>query len=294
MEGLKAQLDEELKEEESLRQEQELKRKQREEEEVELKKKIDELKNGPEQEKILLQEKAEKKLNKMRNKKGFLVKRGRQVRTWKTRYFVIREGKLYYFTDSTQNIQKGCLPLFNALVKPEVFHRDLGKEHTFLIHAIGCEELIISAPNEKEKKKWIEALQFVAKEPRESQLSVQKIESTINNQKRKRLPMQGWLEKQGKVLLINPNPSWKRRWFILKDSNDCYSIEYFEQYGAINKKGEIYLKGSSLSDAEFNGRDHCFQLKTIKKIYLLSAPTEEEYINWKNAIKAALDVIDNE
>lgn len=47
--------------------------------------------------------------------------------------------------------------------------------------------------------------------------------------------MQGWLEKQGKVLLINPNPSWKRRWFILKDSNDCYSIEYFEQYGVCKK-----------------------------------------------------------
>lgn len=54
------------------------------------------------------------------------------------------------------------------------------------------------------------------------------------------------------------------------------------------------LKGATLKAEQVPGKDYAFSLKTVKRTYLLSAPTEEEFSKWQRAIQAAIDIIGRE
>jgi len=134
----------------------EMKRKQ-EEEEAQRKKKEEE------------DAKKKRKEDKMRKFCGFLRKQGHVVKNWKTRFVVINEGQLYYFTSNTQTNCKGQFSMVGctALAVDSVE----GRENCFKIMTPSGKDFVLSAGTSKEKLKWLEAIDFVASECKAKRLA---------------------------------------------------------------------------------------------------------------------------
>eukprot|EP00899_Mesostigma_viride_P027495 jgi/Mesvir1/7930/Mv11852-RA.1 len=68
------------------------------------------------------------------DKTGFLLKRGGDVRSWKSRYFVLKESSLFYFK-SRGDLSSPCglIPLEGAIVEPQLGALAEKHEHAFSI-----------------------------------------------------------------------------------------------------------------------------------------------------------------
>jgi len=103
-----------------------------------------------------------KREEKLRRYCGFLRKQGHVVRNWKTRFFVISEDQLYYFTSNTQTKCKGQISLLGCTAAST--DNVESRENCFKLLTSTGKDFILSAATPKEKKKWLDALILVTDE----------------------------------------------------------------------------------------------------------------------------------
>ncbi|KAL4188356.1 hypothetical protein AMTRI_Chr08g202010 [Amborella trichopoda] len=90
---------------------------------------------------------------------GWLMKQGEYIKTWRRRWFVLKQGKLFWFKDShvTQaSKSRGVIPVSSCLTvkgaedvlnKPFAFELSTSRETMYFI-----------ADSEKEKEEWINSI----------------------------------------------------------------------------------------------------------------------------------------
>jgi hypothetical protein len=95
----------------------------------------------------------------------------------------------------------------------------------------------------------------------------------------------GWLEKKGRVM-----KNWKRRWFTLR----LNLLEYFDAQNG-NKKGDIGIS-SETKVLLRDGSTHLFKfgIQTGNRILELSTSSDEDRIQWMDAIHNTVKRINNQ
>eukprot|EP01103_Thecamoeba_quadrilineata_P009919 TRINITY_DN202_c0_g1_i1.p1 TRINITY_DN202_c0_g1~~TRINITY_DN202_c0_g1_i1.p1 ORF type:complete len:469 (-),score=84.70 TRINITY_DN202_c0_g1_i1:80-1486(-) len=90
-------------------------------------------------------------------KDGFLTKQGGSIRTWKRRWFVLKDAKLYYFKTAKDTEVTGIIPLeTKSVIKEEPFEMRK-KKHTFSVKPNDNAKRIyfIFADKAEDAKSWV-------------------------------------------------------------------------------------------------------------------------------------------
>ena len=91
-------------------------------------------------------------------KEGYLIKQGRNVKSWRKRFFLLQTNVLYYFRTDKDTVSKGFV-LFKDIVRIDERHTD---SHPNII-AIVCKSriLLLSIDNVVEASSWAQVLRTV-------------------------------------------------------------------------------------------------------------------------------------
>ncbi|CAI5741261.1 unnamed protein product [Hyaloperonospora brassicae] len=226
---------------------------------------------------------------------GWLEKCGQQFKTWKWRFFVLRnDGVLSYYTDESLKKLKGSIDVrcgSNADVSVQTNAMD--KAFVFLI-ATSQRHLMISAPSKVMMSKWIARLHAAGAVPTDAWDPLNKtvtfyVHDTKMNHEWKRcddptshIHMEGFLLKRGHV-----NKSWRNRFFRIEKGELRY---YTENQNVL--KGSVPLKDTIVSPGMAqcpDGRKNYFVLtsKDGKFEMHLNARDENSMHLWIEALQEA-------
>ncbi|XP_047954752.1 pleckstrin homology domain-containing protein 1 [Salvia hispanica] len=90
---------------------------------------------------------------------GWLTKQGEYIKTWRRRWFVLKQGKLFWFKESTvtrASRPRGVIPVADCLTvkgAEDVLHRQFAFELS-----TRSETMYFIADSEKEKEDWINSI----------------------------------------------------------------------------------------------------------------------------------------
>ncbi|PWA90157.1 pleckstrin homology domain-containing protein 1 [Artemisia annua] len=90
---------------------------------------------------------------------GFLTKQGEYIKTWRRRYFILKQGHIFWFKESTVtrgSNPRGVIPVGSCLTvkgAEDVIH----KEYAFEL-STRTETMYFIADSEKEKEDWINSI----------------------------------------------------------------------------------------------------------------------------------------
>ena len=190
---------------------------------------------------------------------GWLDKQGHVNKSWKKRYFVLKTGRLEYYTNEPSeegsNLQ-GVIPLTGStlysLQEPPC---------AFVVQAIdpsnGSKKAYpIRAANDASRECWVELCRLHGSDAL----------------------MTGWLVKQGHII-----PSWRKRWFVLEPP--C-KLHYFTS-PAGEWKGTIQLKGATITPSNANPK--LFQVHTLSgedKDFSLKADSSGDRDQWVRSCRS--------
>ncbi|KAJ6429253.1 hypothetical protein OIU84_020808 [Salix udensis] len=90
---------------------------------------------------------------------GWLMKQGEHIKTWRRRWFILKQGKLFWFKDSTVTRvckPRGVIPVASCLTvkgAEDVLH----KQNAFEL-STRSDTMYFIADSEKEKEDWINSI----------------------------------------------------------------------------------------------------------------------------------------
>lgn len=90
---------------------------------------------------------------------GWLTKQGEYIKTWRRRWFILKQGKLFWFKDSVitrGSVPRGVIPVATCLTvkgADDVIH----KEFAFQL-STKSETMYFVADSDKEKEDWISSI----------------------------------------------------------------------------------------------------------------------------------------
>lgn len=90
---------------------------------------------------------------------GWLTKQGEYIKTWRRRWFILKQGKLFWFKDSVitrGSVPRGVIPVSTCLTvkgAEDVIH----KEFAFQL-STKSETMYFIADSDKEKEDWISSV----------------------------------------------------------------------------------------------------------------------------------------
>ena len=87
-------------------------------------------------------------------KQGYLTKQGHVVKNWKRRWFVLRDGCLYYYKEDRTS-QRGFIPLDNITIS---LITNIGKEHCFGLFHPQRPPYYIFADSSTDVLQWLKAI----------------------------------------------------------------------------------------------------------------------------------------
>lgn len=173
------------------------------------------------------------------------------------RYWILKEKKLTYFENSSQDTYKGQVDLDNTYFQIET--SDM--QNQFVINT---EErsYYFQAETKTESDKWIQVLK-----PLQEGVS-----------------MNGYLEKQGQR-----RQKWKRRWFILEGNE----MLYYTDSDLVRFKSRINICNARIHEEQSKNKNE-FQIECIDKTYYLRASNRDEKLQWLRALRAAAKLPESE
>lgn len=90
---------------------------------------------------------------------GWLMKQGEYIKTWRRRWFVLKQGKLFWFKESTVtrgSVPRGVIPAATCLTVKGA-EDILNKQNAFEL-STRSETMFFIADSEKEKEDWINSI----------------------------------------------------------------------------------------------------------------------------------------
>ncbi|GFO26310.1 pleckstrin-like protein domain-containing family a member 6 [Plakobranchus ocellatus] len=187
---------------------------------------------------------------------GFMYKLGNSafVRTWKKRYFILRQDNcLYYYKNDQDNLDPlGALPLCGYTISR---HTDTSKDFCFKAEKYGARTYYFMTDNRDQLTEWVGALTEAAarsKKRKESFLSVSSHNVGLPALDIRRPECSGNLGK-----LSPSHRSWRRRYCVLKDA--C--VYYYKDVNSLRALGVAHLHGYKVDAENHPRRKHSFSLQ---------------------------------
>lgn len=90
---------------------------------------------------------------------GWLMKQGEYIKTWRRRWFILKQGKLFWFKESTVtrgSVPRGVIPAATCLTVKGA-EDILNKQNAFEL-STRSETMYFIADSEKEKEDWINSI----------------------------------------------------------------------------------------------------------------------------------------
>ncbi|MCL7041304.1 hypothetical protein MKW94_016811 [Papaver nudicaule] len=90
---------------------------------------------------------------------GWLTKQGEYIKTWRRRWFILKQGKLFWFKESMVNsssVPRGVIPVGTCLTVKGA-EDVLNKQFAFEL-STNKETMYFIADSEKEKEEWINSI----------------------------------------------------------------------------------------------------------------------------------------
>ncbi|KAG0465225.1 hypothetical protein HPP92_019389 [Vanilla planifolia] len=90
---------------------------------------------------------------------GWLTKQGEYIKTWRRRWFVLKQGKLFWFKDSVvtrSSVPRGVIPVASCLTVKGA-EDVINRQFAFELSTPG-ETMYFIADSEKEKEEWINSI----------------------------------------------------------------------------------------------------------------------------------------
>ncbi|VDL27199.1 unnamed protein product [Hymenolepis diminuta] len=120
-------------------------------------------------------------------KQGWLMKRGEHIKTWRRRFFILREDGTFYGYKTIPRNDHPCLPLNNFTVRDcQIICLNKPKPYTILMRGLQWTtvvERLFFVEHEAERDEWVDAIQMVANRLRsenEAPTSVYKVDFADN------------------------------------------------------------------------------------------------------------------
>jgi ribosomal protein S27AE len=181
---------------------------------------------------------------------GYLTKRGHVFTNWKTRYFVLRDNILEYFSGEDKSKRYGSVTV--AKVAPWS-----GESHGFMFYTTKQIPYYVYAASEAERAKWLRALKEFYVEPEE-------------------VTCEGYLTKRGHLV-----PSQRIAYYVLNGTSlRHYSDQqsYRENQSAM---AEVEIKSVAPWDGETNG----IVFKTVTgNMFYVYAENIADHQKWLNCL----------
>ncbi|GAQ81758.1 hypothetical protein KFL_000900130 [Klebsormidium nitens] len=90
---------------------------------------------------------------------GWLMKQGEYIKTWRRRWFVLKDGKIFWFKDervSRSSVPRGVIPVKECLTIKGA-EDAINKPHAFELSTVQ-DTFFFIADSDKEKEDWINAV----------------------------------------------------------------------------------------------------------------------------------------
>jgi len=213
-------------------------------------------------------------------KEGWLVKRGLNVKSWKKRWFVLKENTLLYFKNQNYKELEPSGLIYLQSCSVVVLGDKVDKSFAIEIFT-PTRSYVIHASNEQEMNEWIAVISArnTIKSPKAGETQEDTLSSTGADDPFTNPNKQGFLVKQG----LNVK-NLKKRWFVLKGAN----LYYCKEKDKNTPQGAIFLKDAAiLQNIELSSK-FGFEVLTPTRTYLLFAENQTEANEWIVAIKHAI------
>eukprot|EP01119_Soliformovum_irregulare_P012190 TRINITY_DN3150_c5_g1_i1.p1 TRINITY_DN3150_c5_g1~~TRINITY_DN3150_c5_g1_i1.p1 ORF type:complete len:634 (-),score=234.50 TRINITY_DN3150_c5_g1_i1:44-1945(-) len=206
------------------------------------------------------------------NKAGWLTKQGGRIKTWRRRWFVLQDNRMYYYRSQKDPVPQGFIPLEHCHMR--LVHTN-NKKHCFEIFdpkqpfSKTHPSFFVYADSEAEMQQWMKRLRTLGQKP--------------YNIAQSEVIQSGWLVKQGGIV-----KNWKMRWFVLKGNY----LWYYAQTHHTQPLGCIPINRANVAmlDDSLYRRSFCFEITDPSgftrrhRSYVLSAPTSTAQMQWIKAI----------
>mmetsp|Transcript_14411 Transcript_14411/g.21624 ORF Transcript_14411/g.21624 Transcript_14411/m.21624 type:complete len:1664 (+) Transcript_14411:117-5108(+) len=244
-------------------------------------------------------------------KNGFLDKQGHGlISTWHTRWFVLTDTSLCYYTDQTLASKKGECKISGSTritrKPPEGSHKHL----LSIYDDTTKKEMLICAPDMTTLGSWERAIQDVIDPLHSSQAAEFCADASLSMHPRKSIKLDIWSGESSSVLLYgylqkqsNIMMAWNRRWFVLSRTATAYSLCHYTDDTMAQKKGEFLIdkhctvtrrrpmsseRPYLLSISSGGGRDYNARSGGVRTDILVSAHTEAVLQRWEHALASTV------
>ncbi|CEG48515.1 Pleckstrin homology-like domain [Plasmopara halstedii] len=201
---------------------------------------------------------------------GWLKKEGKNVKSWKWRYFTLYGSKLSYYKSKTKTLLRSVI-VENVVAHPSI---SLG----LIVSTVGGRKLLIRGESKDEFNKWLDAIQAAVTVERRRKSTV--VETPMTNMVldcRSSLDLKsstsfnGWLEKEGQRF-----KTWKKRFFTVKNN----ALIYYSGSGKV-ARGHGIVRGVY----EDETKRHTLVIEfCCGKTMRVTAPNEAEMNAWYQAL----------
>eukprot|EP01104_Vermistella_antarctica_P011392 TRINITY_DN3174_c0_g1_i2.p1 TRINITY_DN3174_c0_g1~~TRINITY_DN3174_c0_g1_i2.p1 ORF type:complete len:1492 (-),score=397.22 TRINITY_DN3174_c0_g1_i2:2283-6758(-) len=228
--------------------------------------------------------------------RGYLLKRGEHVKSWKRRFFVMQAHYMLYFRSDTDSMPLGEIHLENSrfrLCEPG----DYGSALHFEVVS-PTRIWVLQANSADEREQWYHAMKQAKaaywKANQKSPLGVPSLQRTTSSspvshhfsKSQSAAPeREGYLMKQG-----GNRKNWKKRWFMLKAGRLFYfkSAQESEPLGIISLVEATVVapqsKGHNVSQERHPTE---FKIVTRTRVYFLRADDKIDMFDWIRAVESS-------
>jgi len=223
-------------------------------------------------------------------REGYLLKEGKNIKSWKKRWFILAGSELCYYKARAGNTPLGTIHIARSTVSGDASCEGGCRIEIFTRARVWR----LRAEDASDMEGWVTAIERCAGAGEEDEAGVEALSGPLCKDAEGRdvtevaqaaAPTAQAALKAGHLLKCGVGVStWKRRYFELRGG--C--LHYYKTMQDSSPVGIVALTGASIMEAgKGSKKKHCFVVGTPFRNYFLVAANQFEMASWMEALASA-------